>query len=220
MNWRRLHDWDIAPEAAERIQLRLAGQVREESGHPGPSDVKLVAGAAVSMTAAAVVVLETEKWTVVEAQRVALPADAPRTEYRRGLMAFAFGPAILAAFEKVESRADAVMLIAHGMAHPRRCGMATHLGLLLETLSVGCAETLLCGESTSPGPQRGDWVPVTDEGERIGACVRTREGSRPLYVSPGYKMDIEGAVKLALCATRGRRWPEPLRQARMVARSG
>lgn len=219
MKWRRLHEWEVAAEEAERIQLRLAALARRERGAPDPGGIRLVAGAAVSKTAAAVVVLEIRTWRAVEARRVALPTAAARMRYRPGLMAFALGPPILAAFEQVESELDAAVFLAHGSAHPRRCGMATHLGLLLETPSLGCADRPLCGASTPPGPQRGDWTPVIEDGETVGACVRTREGGKPLYVSPGYRMDLESAVDFALYATVEQRWPEPLRQARMLTRN-
>ena len=219
MKRRCLHSWDVPTEEAEATQLRLAALAREDSGRLDVAHVKLVAGAALSPRAAAVVVLEDKTWTVVEAQRIELPAaDASAGRYHRGLMGFAFGPPLLAAFEKVESKVDVVMFLGHGLAHPRRCGMATHVGLLLETPSLGCAERLLCGESIPPGPERGDWTPVTDQGEVIGACVRTRAGAKPLYVSPGYRMNIEGAVELALRASERHRWPEPLTQARVGAR--
>jgi len=84
--------------------------------------------------------------------------------------------------------------------------------------SVGCADTLLCGEHAPPGPNRGDWAPVTDGGELVGACLRTRQRSRPVFVSPGYGLDVELAVRIVLHSTVGYRLPEPLRRARVLAR--
>ena len=179
----------------------------------------MIAGAAVSAQFAAIAVLAAETWELVETSRVGLPAQSPGgPHYRSGLMAFTLGPALLQAFERIRSRADVAIFRAHGIAHPRRCGMAAHLGLLLEVPSVGCADTLLCGEYGRPGPQRGDWTPVTAGGDIVGGAVRTRQGSRPVFVSPGYGMGIQEAVGMALRCTVRSRLPEPLRVARLVAR--
>jgi deoxyribonuclease V len=216
MRWDRLHRWEVTPEEAERIQRRLGGPAREPKPGQSPGPLRLVAGAAVSGRAAAVAVLETEGWSLVEGKRIEFPAPLP--PYRAGLMAFAFGPALLQCFEQVESKVQLAIFHAHGLAHPRRCGMATHLGLLLSVPSLGCADRLICGQYAAPGPSRGDWMPVTDEGEIIGAAVRTRQGSRPLLVSPGYALTVEEAVQIALRCARPYRWPEPLRRARLLAR--
>ncbi|NIM06866.1 MAG: hypothetical protein GTN69_01180 [Armatimonadetes bacterium] len=221
MRWTRLHEWEVTPEEGERIQVSLAGRARSAEVHQPSESPLLLAGAAVAERAAAVVVLETKGWQVVEAKRIEVPcSSAEELRYRRGLMAFTFGPPLLQVFEEIESSPDIVFFRAHGLAHPRRCGMATHLGLLLGVPSIGCAEKLLCGEYTPPGPHRGDWSPVTDESETVGTCVRTREGSKPVFVSPGYGLDVRGAVQMALQCTVQHRWPEPLRQARLFARAG
>jgi deoxyribonuclease V len=132
-------------------------------------------------------------------------------------MAFAYGPPLLRAFELVESSVDVLMFRAHGIAHPRRLGLAAHLGLLLGVPSVGCADKLLCGEHAPPGLERGEWTPVRDGDEIIGACLRTRGGARPLFVSPGYALSIEDSVDLALLTASRYRMPEPLREARRLA---
>ncbi len=221
MRCHKLHDWDVTPEQAERIQLSLASRVQRSLESASPIRPATVAGAVVSADAAAVAVLRTCELEVVETRRVELPGPSPgRMRYRPGLMAFAYGPPLLRAFQLVESPVDVVMFRAHGIAHPRRLGLAAHLGLLLDTPSLGCGERVLCGEHGAPGPERGDWAEVTDEDEVIGACVRTLRDTRPLVVSPGYALTVYHAVEVALLTTPEHRMPEPLRQARRIARGG
>ncbi len=219
MRWQRLHEWDVAPDEAERIQASLASRAQRSLESASPVRPATIAGAVVSTAAAVVAVLRTSDLEVVEARRVELPRpSAGRMRYRPGLMAFAYGPPLLRAFELVESRVDVAMFRAHGIAHPRRLGLAAHLGLLLGVPSVGCADTLLCGEHAPSGPERGDWTPVRDGEQTIGACLRTRGGARPLYVSPGYVLSVEDSVELALLTTNRYRMPEPLREARRIAK--
>jgi deoxyribonuclease V len=221
MRCQKLHDWDVTPDEAEGVQLSLASRVRRSLESASRLQPATLAGAVVSAEAAAVAVLGTSDLEVMEARRVEHSGPSPgRMRYRPGLMAFAYGPPLLRAFELVESRVDVVMFRAHGIAHPRRLGLAAHLGLLLETPSLGCADRALCGEHAPPGAERGDWVEVTDGDEAIGACVRTRRGARPLIVSPGYALNLYNAVEVVLSTSREHRMPEPLRQARRIARGG
>lgn len=217
MRWKQLHPWEVAPEEGERIQSWLAALAREATDRFTLGEWRLVAGAIIAGGAAAVAVMEADTWQLVEARRIELGADS---SYCRGLMAFALGPALLRAFEGIESRADIAIFRAHGLAHPRRLGMATHLGLLLGVPSLGCADTLLCGEYGGPGSGRGDWAPVTDGREVIGGAVRTRAGAKPLFVSPGYGLRVEEAVEIALRCSPCHRLPEPIRRVRLIARGG
>jgi deoxyribonuclease V len=218
MRWDRLHPWEVTAEQAEAIQCRLASRIAAEPDRP-LGEWSLVAGAVVAGRAAAVAVMDIARWALVETARVEFACSGDAC-YQRGLMAFAFGPPLLSAFSKIESQADIALFRAHGRAHPRRLGMASHLGFLLGVPSVGCGEALLCGELVAPGAERGDWAPVTDGSEIIGAAVRTRAGSRPLFVSPGYRMSVREAVQVAMRCVREHRLPEPLRQARLIARGG
>ncbi len=218
MEWRSLHGWEVSPEEAERIQVSLAERLAPAGG-PALEPPTTIAGAAVSSGAAAVVVLRASDWSPVEMRKVALPSSPPGgLRYRRGLLAFTLGPPLLRAFEAIRCEVDVALFRAHGIAHPRRCGMAAHLGLLLGRPSIGCAEALLTGECSPPGPARGDWTPVTDGGDVLGACLRTRPGSKPVYASPGYGLGVEEAVGIVLSSARSHRLPEPLRQARLFAR--
>jgi deoxyribonuclease V len=129
-----------------------------------------------------------------------MPVSFP---YVPGLLAFREGPIVLAALERLAERPDVLIFDAQGLAHPRRMGLATHLGILLDVPSVGCAKSRLCGKETEPGEEKGSWTPLLDRGEVIGAVVRTRSRVRPVYVSVGHRVDLETAVSLVLsCATK------------------
>jgi deoxyribonuclease V len=145
-------------------------------------------------------------------------ADVPVSfPYVPGLLAFREGPAVLAALERLTAQPDVLMFDAQGLAHPRRMGLATHLGVLLDMPSVGCAKSLLCGDYEQPAEQRGSWTPLYDGDEVIGAVVRTRDEVQPVFVSVGHRIDLETAIALVLnCATRYR-LPEPTRWAHQVA---
>jgi deoxyribonuclease V len=134
-----------------------------------------------------------------------------------GLLAFREGPVILHALRRLKAEPDVLIFDAHGMAHPRRLGLATHLGVLLDLPSVGCAKSCLCGEYEEPGEEKGSWTHLYDDGEIIGAVVRTRDRVKPVFVSVGHRVDLESAVSLVLrCAPRYR-LPETTRWAHRVA---
>jgi deoxyribonuclease V len=137
-----------------------------------------------------------------------------------GLLAFREGPVVLAALEKLTRRPDVLILDAHGLAHPRRMGLATHLGVILDLPSVGCAKSRLCGEYSEPGPEKGSWTRLCDEDEIIGAVVRTRDNVRPVFVSVGHRVDLETAVSLVLGCAPTYRLPETTRSAHRVAGGG
>lgn len=140
--------------------------------------------------------------------------------YRPGRLAYAVAPAITAALLRLLDHAfpDALLVHGHGLAHPRRFGLACYLGQLHRLRTVGVAEKLLVGEHAPVPAQRGLWAPVLHEGEVVGAALRTRAEAKVLYVSPGWGCTVEEAVALALTAAGRYRWPEPLRHARMKLR--
>jgi deoxyribonuclease V len=215
MRHRRLHPWDVAPDQAEAIQRGLQARlppIRRLGA------VERVAGAAVrggDTLCAAVAVIALPEMRLVDSAVVRAEAGS---RYRAGLLAFRTGPALLAAFERIRVRPQVALFAGHGAAHPRGMGLATHLGLLLEMPSVGCADRLLIGRGEPPGPQRGDQSPILDDEGRVIACwVRTRSGARPLAVSPGYAVALEEAVRVVLAAVTSYRLPEPLRAARSLA---
>lgn len=180
--------------------------------------VRVVGGVDVSIkkerARAAVVLLSFPDLQPLEAATAELPVGFP---YVPGLLAFREGPVVLAALERLRGRPDVLIFDAQGLAHPRRMGLATHIGVLLDQPSVGCAKSRLCGEHEEPSPERGSWVPLMSGEETIGAVVRTRTDVRPLYVSVGHRVDLETAVELVFsCCTRYR-LPEPTRWAHRVA---
>jgi deoxyribonuclease V len=137
--------------------------------------------------------------------------------YVPGLLAFREGPVVLAALARLKDRPDVLIFDAHGLAHPRRMGLASHLGILLDTPAVGCAKSRLVGLHEEPDESKGGWTPLVHEEEVIGAVVRTRDRVRPVYVSIGHRVDLETAISLTLGCTSRYRLPEPIRWAHRVA---
>jgi deoxyribonuclease V len=139
--------------------------------------------------------------------------------YVPGLLTFREGPILLEAIRRLHRRPDVIMFDGQGIAHPRRFGLASHLGLILNVPTVGCAKSCLTGHFIGPGPSKGSWSPLIDRGETIGAVVRTREKVTPVFVSPGHMIDLQGAIEVVLnCCTRYRE-PEPIRWAHQRSRS-
>jgi len=209
------HPWDLSPAEAKALQRTLRQRVRVEPFH---QPVRWVAGVDVSIRGevgrAAVVILSFPELEPLEAATAERPVSFP---YIPGLLAFREGPVVLDAMERLQQRPDLLIFDAQGLAHPRRMGLATHLGVLLDLPSIGCAKSRLCGEHQEPPRERGGWVPLFDGEEVIGAVVRTRTDVHPVYVSVGHRIDLEGAVKWVLrCCTRYR-LPEPTRWAHRVA---
>jgi deoxyribonuclease V len=164
---------------------------------------------------AGVVVWDVADGRVVEEKTARRPVAFP---YVPGLLSFREAPAVLAAIAQLDQEPDAFLFDGQGYAHPRRLGLACHVGLFLDRPSVGCAKSRLTGTHDAPAPCRGAVAPLMEGDERIGAVVRTRDGVKPVYVSIGHRMDLDGAVKLVLsCCTRYR-LPEPTRLADKLVR--
>ena len=166
------------------------------------------------MAKGAVVVLRLPDLTPVESsvveQRVSFP-------YVPGLLSFRETPLILAACERLTLTPDLFIADAQGIAHPRRLGLASHLGLILDVPTIGCAKSILCGSHGGLGEEAGSYVSLLDGGEVIGAALRTKQGAKPVYVSIGHKVDLEAAIYLVLACCRGYRLPEPIRLAHLAA---
>jgi deoxyribonuclease V len=214
---KNLHKWEVSPEEAVAIQWSLAGKV---SLTPEVGDVKLVAGVDMSakdVARAAVVILSYPDLQVLEIGMAEKPLSFP---YMPGLLSFREGPAILAAFDKIQRWPDLVFFDGQGIAHPRKIGIAAHIGVLLDLPSIGVAKSPLAVHGPQPGPEPGSWTKWTNrKGEVLAAAVRTKARSNPLYISPGHKMDLPTAVRYVLASTRGYRLPEPTRQAHNAAAS-
>jgi deoxyribonuclease V len=209
------HPWDVSSAEARAIQNRLCGCVCVQ---PLGSPPEVVAGVDVSVkegvAKAAVVLLSYPDLVPFQAATATLPVSFP---YVPGLLAFREGPVVLAALEQLARAPDVLMFDAQGLAHPRHMGLATHLGILLDLPTVGCAKSRLCGKEVMPDEEKGSWTPLKDTGEVIGAVVRTRSRVRPVYVSVGHRVNLEAAVSLVLNCVTKYRLPEPTRWAHRVA---
>ena len=213
-----LHDWNLSPKAAVELQRALAPQLL--------SDVSLaidglnaVAGIDVSTrgkaSRAAVVVMSYPQLEVIETARAARETSFP---YIPGLLAFREGPVILEALENLRYEPDAFIFDGMGQIHPRRMGIAAHLGLWLGRPTIGCGKTHFIGDYLEPGKAKGSRSLLTYRGAQLGVVLRTRENVKPVYVSVGHLADTEGAVRLTLGATTRYRLPEPIRAAHNLAR--
>lgn len=217
---RYLHPWHVTPAEAIAIQKRLAAAVitRDEVG-----DVRLVAGVDVgfeegnTVTRAAVVMLAFPGLEPVE-QVVARRATS--FPYVPGLLSFREGPAILDALAALGTAPDLLLFDGQGLAHPRRFGIACHIGVLTGLPSIGVAKSRLRGQPVEPLPEeKGAWVPLVDREEVVGALLRTRRGVRPLYVSIGHRVGLEPAIAYTLACTTRYRLPETTRAAHKLASS-
>jgi len=140
-----------------------------------------------------------------------------RFPYVPGLLSFREGPGVLAAIARLTTPPDLILYDGQGIAHPRRLGIASHLGVLLDIPGIGVAKSRLIGQHATPGEEKGDWAPLLDKGERIGAVLRSRRGCLPLYVSTGHRVSLETAIALVLACTPRYRLPETTRQAHRLA---
>jgi deoxyribonuclease V len=207
------HRWNVSPAKAIEIQRKLAGLVRE-TALAGPP--RLVAGADMALTRdgrhciAGVVVWDWRAGTVVEQKSAQRLLSFP---YVPGLLSFREAPAVLAAIRKLKHQADLFMLDGQGRAHPRGLGLASHVGLILNKPSLGCAKSRLCGESRSLRPTRGGRADLKLDGRTVGAVVRTRDRVKPVYVSVGHRITLGEAVEWVLRCSRSSRLPEPTRLA-------
>lgn len=213
----RLHDWGVSVAEAKEIQRNLAAGVAR-CGEV--SDPRLIAGADISgedaegMVRVAVVVLRHPDLAVVDSSVVTLRPGFP---YVPGLLSFREVPLLLAAFEGITAVPDVLIADAQGIAHPRRLGLASHLGLFLDMPSIGCAKSILCGRHGKLGEEPGNHAPLVDGDEVIGAALRTKKGVKPVYVSIGHKLDLDSAIRWVLACCRGYRLPEPTRLAHLAA---
>lgn len=211
-----LHRWPTMPRPAIALQERLAPQVRLT---PAPSDARLFGGADVAFSSdgshviAGVIVWSRETNAIVEQHVARVPCRIP---YIPGLLSFRELPGILAALRKLQTPPQVMLCDAQGLAHPRRLGLASHLGLWLQLPTVGCAKSRLCGEHKAPATAKGCQAALWHNGERVGTVLRTRDGVKPLFVSPGHLCDHDSAVRLTLAATTRYRLPEPTRLAHQL----
>ncbi len=211
------HPWDVDTTQARALQEQLRARV-ETADRLGP--VHLVAGVDVgfeadnTITRAAVAVLEFPTLELCEYAIARRPTSFP---YVPGLLSFREIPAVLDALAQLDSRPDLLLCDGQGIAHPRRLGIAAHLGVLCDVPAIGVAKSRLIGRHIAVPDQRGAWVPLRDEGEIIGAVLRTRRGVNPLYISPGHRISLTTALRYVLACTPRYRLPETTRQAHHLA---
>jgi deoxyribonuclease V len=211
------HPWDVTPKVAIAIQQQLRTLVRIGDDFAPP---RRVAGVDVgfeennTITRAAVAVLDFPSLQRVEQAIARVPTSFP---YIPGLLSFREVPAVLAALGQLSVLPDMLLCDGQGIAHPRRLGIASHLGVLLDLPTIGVAKSRLVGAYEEPGEEEGCWQPLHDGDELIGCVLRSRTGVKPLYVSPGHRVGFDTARELVLACTTRYRLPETTRWAHRLA---
>ncbi|WP_328391773.1 endonuclease V [Nocardia sp. NBC_00416] len=213
---RQMHEWAVSADEAVTIQQSLRAQVRVRDEH-GP--IQRVAGLDVAyrdpdIAIGVVTVLDLDSLAVIDRAVVREKVEFP---YVSGLFAFREIPALVRALEALSAEPDALICDGHGLAHPRRFGLAAHLGVLTDLPSVGVAKKPF-GAHTEPGPARGDWTPVTADGEVVGRALRTQPGVTPVFVSVGHRFALDSACALVLRLAPRYRLPETTRTADHLGR--
>ncbi|MFH1381875.1 MAG: deoxyribonuclease V [Chloroflexota bacterium] len=213
----QLHRWQLSTAEALGLQRRLASQVSRDNEVVSP---RFIAGVDISVgneerpARAAVVVLSYPGLSVVETRVVEGKLTFP---YIPGLLSFRELPLALLAFAELCTTPDLILVDGAGVAHPRRFGLASHLGLWLDTPTIGCAKSRLCGSHEMPELESGSFAEITDKNEVIGVALRTRHGVKPVYVSLGHRVDLASTIHWVLQCCRGYRLPEPTRLAHQAA---
>ncbi len=210
-----LHPWNLTVSEAVEIQRRLSNEVREEPVEV--SAIQFVAGADVSFDRrkprigfGAVCIFSFPECEILETISDIVDVDFP---YIPGLLSFRESPVLLRCFEKISRTPDVVLVDAQGRAHPRRFGAASHLGVLLDLPTIGCAKTRLVGEYAEPGISRGSYSDLYHRGEKVGVVLRTQDRVEPVFVSVGNKVDIPSAIHIIQACAISARIPKPLRIA-------
>ena len=207
----------VSPKKAIQIQEALRERVILKKSF---SKVRTVGGGDVAYAkdedrlVGVVVLLSFPQMEILE---IATATGKTSFPYIPGLLTFREGPILLKAFRKLEMKPDVMIFDGQGIAHPRGLGLASHMGLCLDLPSIGCAKTPLFGEFEMPGPRRGDFEWIRKGGKGMGASLRTKDGVKPLFVSPGHRLDLRASIRIVLACCRGFRIPEPLRLAHQLA---
>jgi deoxyribonuclease V len=215
MNVRFKHSWDVTVEEARDLQSRLKNEI-DVSSRLDFSSVKIVAAADISFNKyenilyAGVVLVSYPDLETISVHRIKTLAGFP---YIPGYLSFREAPAIIEIFRQVKIKPDALLCDGQGIAHPRAFGLASHLGLLLDIPSIGCAKSVLVGEFQKPCTTRGSTAELIYGGKTVGMALRTRDHVKPIFVSTGHKIHISDALQLVLSCCPRYRIPEPIRQA-------
>ena len=227
-----LHPWNVTPSEARALQLALRERMERRDRLP---EIRIVAGADAAFieperrswergTGRAIAAVVTYRFPGMEALEQVTANCALTFPYVPGLLSFREVPALIEAFRKLRHVPDVIFCDAHGYAHPRRFGLACHLGVLLDRPAIGCAKSRLIGAYHEPGRARRSWSPLCEESsgkpggrELIGAVLRTSDGVRPIFVSQGHRVSLRTAIRLTLAVCDGRRVPRPTREADRLA---
>lgn len=212
MRFKSLYPWDLAPQHAVSLQNKLRSKIKIKKWM---GTLRLIAGVDAAFkrdkATGAVVVLDYPEFKIIE--QVCKTTKIPYP-YIPGLLTFREGPVLGKCFSALRHKPDIIIFDGQGIAHPRNMGIATHMGILLDKTTIGCAKTHLFGEYTEPQNQRGAFSYLLDkQGKRIGAVLRTKNFVKPIFVSPGHKIDIDSSLRVILMCTKKYRIPEAIRLA-------
>ena len=209
----RVHSWNVSPDEASVIQINLRNKVKVTALQDA---LHLVAGTAVAFDPgydtihAAIVILRYPEMELVEQYGV---SEEIRFPYVSGLLAFREGPPLMHLIRKIQHQPNVILFHSHGQAHPRKFGLARHLGVLLDVPTIGVSTRILVGQHGALDNERGDQAPIIYKEQQIGTALRSKNNVKPVYVSVGHKTDLNSAIDITMgCVTRYRR-PEPLRMA-------
>ncbi|HVB28176.1 MAG TPA: deoxyribonuclease V [Terriglobia bacterium] len=205
--------WKLSPREAVRLQERLRERVALKDGF---QSIRYVAGADIAfdpetqVAFAGVIVYRFPELEEVERRMARRKLQFP---YVPGLLSFRESPILIAAFARLKTEPDLILIDGHGRAHPRLFGLACHIGVLFDKPAIGCAKSLLVGEAGEPAAKAGSSAPLEFRGERVGVVLRTRDHTRPIYVTQGHRVSLRTAVKLVRGCLDGYRIPKPTREA-------
>jgi len=211
LKYLNLHSWEVSPQEAIKIQKDLKSNISLKKSF---NKIDKIAGVDVSYyqnkMIAGVIIFKFPNLKIIERQSFVASINFP---YIPGLLTFREGPSILSAFKKIKNEPDIILFDGQGIAHPRRMGIATHLGLFLNRPTIGCAKSRLSGKYTSVGEQKGDYTPLKEGEEVLGVVLRTRKGVKPIFLSPGHKIDLPNSIEIVLKCIVKYRLPLPVREA-------
>ncbi len=217
MKARRLHDWNLSADQAKELQSHLASRISSTASVDNP---KFIAGVDISGTDSncvargAAVVLS---YPGLQLAETSIAEDKVEFPYVPGLLSFRETPLIIKALEGLSIEPDVILIDGQGIAHPRRFGIACHVGLLVDVPTIGCAKSRLWGTHDTPAHEPGSYTELYDNDDVIGVALRTKLRTNPIYVSIGHKVDLTTAVEWTLNCCRGYRVPEPTRYAHLAA---
>jgi len=221
MEVKKLHSWQVSPQKAREIQEKLRNKVVLKSSFKSIGQIRFIAGCDVGYDEkkkrayGSVVLLTFPELKLVE-KKGAMEASERIFPYLPGLLTFREGPVLIAALKKLKRPPDIIIFDGQGIAHPVRFGLATHMGLLLGLPAIGCAKSILYGHYEEPVNLKGAYTFLKDEGgELMGAALRTRKNVKPVFVSQGYRIDLDQALDVILTCCKRERIPEPLRLAHL-----